>query len=85
MAVFPHASDYQDPQPWAGLRPATPTGRPIVGALAGAPPNLLFNAGHGALGFTLASGSAVRVSRLLRTAAGERLRPVAARPATCSA
>jgi len=43
-------------QPWAGLRPATPTGLPMVGrsGLRG----LWLNIGHGALGFTLAMGSA---------------------------
>ncbi|MBT0963264.1 D-amino acid dehydrogenase [Denitromonas iodatirespirans] len=42
--------------PWAGLRPATPTGRPVVDATA--LPNLWLNLGHGALGFTLAAGCA---------------------------
>lgn len=40
--------------PWTGLRPATPSGRPIVDR-AGAD-NLWLNIGHGALGFTLATG-----------------------------
>ncbi len=44
--------------PWTGMRPATPTGLPIVGRQAGAPENVLFNVGHGALGFTLSFGSA---------------------------
>lgn len=57
-AVFPDASDYAPLDRWAGLRPATPTGLPIVGTLAKAPGNLLFNTGHGALGFTLAFGTA---------------------------
>lgn len=44
------------PQPWAGCRPATPSGMPIVG---GTPiRNLYLNVGHGALGFTLAAGTA---------------------------
>lgn len=60
-AVFPHASAMTDLQPWTGMRPATPTGLPIVGRLPGAPQNMLFNTGHGALGFTLAFGSAQRV------------------------
>ena len=47
------------------LRPATPIGRPIIGRHPRAPTNLLFNTGHGALGFTLAFGSAQRVARLL--------------------
>ncbi len=52
-------------QTWAGLRPATPSGKPVIGPskLAG---RLWVNAGHGALGFTLACGSAaVLTARLL--------------------
>jgi D-amino-acid dehydrogenase len=45
-----------DLQPWAGLRPATPSGRPIIGRTPLA--NLYVNVGHGALGWTLAAGSA---------------------------
>ncbi len=45
-----------DLQPWAGLRPATPSGRPIIGRTPLA--NLYLNVGHGALGWTLAAGSA---------------------------
>lgn len=43
-------------EPWAGLRPATPSGRPIVDATR--IPGLWLNVGHGALGFTLAAGCA---------------------------
>jgi len=43
-------------QPWSGLRPATPSGRPIIGRAPLA--NLYLNVGHGALGWTLAAGSA---------------------------
>lgn len=43
-------------KPWAGLRPATPTGLPIIGKTPF--PNLFLNCGHGALGWTLACGSA---------------------------
>jgi len=68
--VFPLAGAAGEVQPWAGLRPATPTGVPILGQVAGAPTNLLFNAGHGALGFTLAAGSARRVSHLLQGTVG---------------
>lgn len=67
-AIFPKASDYAPLDRWAGLRPATPTGLPIVGTLAGAPGNLLFNTGHGALGFTLAFGTAKALLEPLRTA-----------------
>jgi D-amino-acid dehydrogenase len=37
-----------DLQPWAGLRPATPSGRPIIGRTPLT--NLYVNVGHGALG-----------------------------------
>jgi D-amino-acid dehydrogenase len=65
--LFPQAGNFEDVQPWAGLRPATPTGLPVLGRLPGSPENLLFNTGHGALGFTLAFGSAQRVARMLNT------------------
>lgn len=64
-ALFPHCSRFDDLHPWTGMRPATPTGRPIIGRLPNAPSNLLFNTGHGALGFTLAFGSALRIARAL--------------------
>lgn len=43
-------------QPWTGQRPATPGGRPILGRCGVG--NLYLNVGHGALGWTLAAGSA---------------------------
>lgn len=46
-----------DVHPWAGLRPATPTSLPCIGR-TGAHDNVYVNAGQGALGFTLAFGSA---------------------------
>jgi D-amino-acid dehydrogenase len=52
-----------DTQPWAGLRPATPNSRPVIGP---APIRRLFlNTGHGALGWTLACGSARLATDLL--------------------
>jgi D-amino-acid dehydrogenase len=51
------------------MRPATPKGLPIIGRLASAPSNMLFNTGHGALGFTLAFGSARRIAEALEPAA----------------
>lgn len=62
--IFPGACDVQaDPQAWAGLRPATPTSMPIVGPARWR--NLLLNVGHGALGFTLAMGSARLLERYM--------------------
>jgi len=54
--TFPAAGDYRGAVQWAGLRPATPEGTPLLGA-AGID-NLWLNVGHGSLGFTLACGSA---------------------------
>lgn len=69
-AVFGQGWDLSDCQPWCGWRPATPTGRPILAALGAR--NLYVNGGHGALGLTLAFGSARRLARLLE--AGEAIR-----------
>lgn len=63
--VFPDIENAPELERWTGMRPATPTGRPIVGRLALAPSNLLFNTGHGALGFTLAFGTAKRLADLI--------------------
>jgi D-amino-acid dehydrogenase len=81
--LFPDGGDFSASEPWAGLRPATPTGRPIIGRLPGAPANLLFNTGHGALGFTLAFGSAQQIADLLH--ASPRPTQSVAGPVSCSA
>ncbi len=60
--VFPQGGVYDQAQPWAGLRPTTPRALPVLGRLPGGPANLFMNTGHGALGFTLAFGSAQRVA-----------------------
>jgi D-amino-acid dehydrogenase len=49
---------------WAGLRPSTATGKPIIGRSQAAS-NLWLNTGHGALGFTLAMGSAALLTAQL--------------------
>lgn len=48
---------------WTGLRPATPDGRPIIKRSRYT--NLFLNVGHGALGFTLAMGSAERLAECM--------------------
>jgi D-amino-acid dehydrogenase len=57
--ALPHASanDYAKSgmDTWAGLRPATPRGTPILGATP--VPGLFVNIGQGALGWTLSLGS----------------------------
>ena len=62
-ASFPDAGYYAHGQDWAGMRPATPTGVPLLGASPYR--NLWLNLGHGALGFTLACGSGQLLARTL--------------------
>jgi D-amino-acid dehydrogenase len=59
--TYPGLCDSTDPQPWSGLRPATPDSVPIVGRWENS--NLFLNVGHGALGLTLAAGCATRLVR----------------------
>ena len=62
--LFPDAGNYDLATLWTGLRPATPKGKPIIdGTRYG---NLWLNIGQGALGFTLASGSARVMTDLIR-------------------
>jgi D-amino-acid dehydrogenase len=64
QSVLPDAARLDSPlETWAGLRPATPSGLPIVGPtrLAG----LYLNVGHGALGWTLACGTAQQLAQAL--------------------
>lgn len=53
---------------WAGDRPAMPDGRPVISRSRKAD-NLWLNLGHGALGFTLACGSAVLLHALMQKGA----------------
>ncbi|MBS7809210.1 D-amino acid dehydrogenase [Variovorax sp. PCZ-1] len=62
-SLFPGACDLSQPLTWAGLRPATPSSLPIIGASR--VPNVFINAGQGALGLTLAAGSAARLSKAI--------------------
>ncbi|HEY1290145.1 MAG TPA: D-amino acid dehydrogenase [Burkholderiales bacterium] len=55
-ALFPGAGDMSRAQFWTGLRPATPSNVPYIGATPY--PNLYLNTGHGTLGWTHACGSA---------------------------
>lgn len=54
--TYPGLCDLSQPVPWAGLRPATPDSLPIVRQVRTS--NVFLNTGHGALGLTLAAGSA---------------------------
>lgn len=61
---FPDLNPAGPPQPWAGLRPARPDGKPLIGATPYR--NLWLNTGHGGLGFTLAAGSARMLTDLMQ-------------------
>ena len=62
--TMPRAADYSQVAAWAGLRPATPGGAPIIGATRYG--NLWLNVGHGPLGFTFACGSASVLTDLVQ-------------------
>jgi D-amino-acid dehydrogenase len=61
---MPQAADYEAMTAWAGLRPATPSSAPIIGATPLG--NLWLNVGHGPLGFTFACGSASILADVMR-------------------
>ncbi|MBC8118357.1 MAG: D-amino acid dehydrogenase [Burkholderiaceae bacterium] len=67
-----------DIRPWAGQRPATPSGRPIIGRTP--IEHLYLSVGHGALGWTLAAGSA----RLICDAVAGRTPTIDVKPYTYS-
>ena len=68
-AIFPGVCDTRstqeggDPQYWAGLRPATPSSVPLIGASA--VQGLWLNAGHGTLGWTQGAGSGKALAMLM--------------------
>jgi D-amino-acid dehydrogenase len=55
--LFPQGGDYANPDPWCGLRPATPDSVPLLGRMPGLE-NLFLNTGHGTMGWAMAAGSA---------------------------
>lgn len=62
-STFPQAGDYRRAEAWAGLRPSTPEGTPLLGASGLR--NLWLNTGHGSLGFTLACASGQLLAALI--------------------
>jgi D-amino-acid dehydrogenase len=54
--LFPDGADYAQPEYWAGLRPMTPEGTPILGQ--GRQSNLWYNTGLGHMGWTMGHGTA---------------------------
>jgi len=61
--IFGAAPDWERGEYRACLRPMTPDGRPIVGH--GRFENLVYNCGHGHMGWTMACGTARIVSDLV--------------------
>jgi D-amino-acid dehydrogenase len=65
--VYPALARAADPaqgSAWTGLRPVSADGLPYIGATA--IEGLYVNAGHGALGLTLAAGSGILLAQLLQ-------------------
>ena len=61
--LFPHSGDLPSATFWAGLRPMTADGPPIIGPTQHS--NLWLNTGHGTLGWTMACGSAQILADLI--------------------
>ncbi len=61
--LFPDGADYEKPDFWAGLRPMTPEGTPILGKSRH--DNLYLNTGHGHMGWTMACGTAQIVTDIM--------------------
>jgi len=53
--MFPGAGNLAKAEFWAGLRPMTPDGTPVLGGSSY--PNLYLSTGHGTLGWTMAAGT----------------------------
>ncbi len=61
--LFPDAGERESAKFWAGLRPATPSNVPLVGATRYR--NLFVDTGHGTLGWTMACGSGRALADLI--------------------
>jgi D-amino-acid dehydrogenase len=61
--LFPNGASYDKASRWAGLRPMTPKGTPILGRSPKS--NLFLNTGHGHIGWTMSMGSARIVADLV--------------------
>ncbi|MBN3813391.1 D-amino acid dehydrogenase [Paraburkholderia sp. Ac-20347] len=62
-ALFPNGADYAQPSYWAGLRPMTPEGTPLIGATRHR--NLYLNTGHGHMGWTMSCGTSKILADLM--------------------
>jgi len=63
MDLFPKGGDMSKASFWAGLRPMTPDGTPVLGETPYN--NLYLNTGHGTLGWTMAAGSGRLIADLI--------------------
>lgn len=61
--LFPEGLDFDDVEFWAGLRPMTPDGPPILGRTRWR--NLMLNSGHGSNGWTQSCGTGKIVADLV--------------------
>ncbi|MFK8252121.1 D-amino acid dehydrogenase [Ancylobacter terrae] len=61
--LFPDGGRLPEATFWAGLRPMTPDGTPIIGGTRY--PNLYLNTGHGTLGWTMSCGSGRLITDLV--------------------
>lgn len=61
--LFPDMTDGQNAQYWTGLRPATPSNVPYIGASKTR--NLFLNTGHGTLGWTHSCGSGAAIADIV--------------------
>jgi D-amino-acid dehydrogenase len=62
--LFDKGCDWSQAEFWSGLRPTTPSNLPYVSKLKDTS-NVYLNTGHGTLGWTLACGSAKRISKII--------------------
>jgi D-amino-acid dehydrogenase len=60
---FGSAIDAKRVEYWTGLRPATPSGAPLIGRTRY--PNLYLNTGHGTLGWTMGPGSGKAIAAIV--------------------
>ncbi|HUW38927.1 MAG TPA: D-amino acid dehydrogenase [Rhodocyclaceae bacterium] len=63
LTLFPRVGRCQEVEFWAGLRPATPSNVPLIGATRYR--NLFVDTGHGTLGWTMACGSGRLIADLV--------------------
>ena len=68
-SLYPHGADMAKVSYWAGLRPMTPDGAPLIGATRYA--NLYLNAGHGSNGWTTACGASRLIADIIAGTATE--------------